>query len=118
MTQFSFSETRLIGSNRHGWTFGIGQLGEHWVGFALGDGFLNIMAEVSEGFQLGLKDADLAMRMTSAVAVDPEQLFGGVDRWFIPEQCRGDPEDYRCEVCGEIGCDCRLEIYESLESNL
>ena len=84
------------------------------VGFASsplagGGTFLEFFAEVSDGPVLGVEDRRRAVILTGAVARDPERGYGGVDRWEVPPALRGDPEDFRCEDCGAVGCpgDCR-----------
>jgi len=116
----------IIAENDHGWRFGVAQVGDRWVGIGLESahavearaafrseglpvepGFVNIFSEVSEGHELGLVDRDAAILLTGAAAQDPEACFGGIDRWFVPAELRGDPEQYRCANCDAIGGDCQ-----------
>lgn len=99
----SLDKQIIIGTNRHGFTFAVGRAGERWIGYAFsgsdGVGFDG----VCEDGQKGMRDRDEAIRRTSACACDP--LYGyGVDKWMIPEELRGNPEDYRCGVCREVCC--------------
>lgn len=109
MENLELTQTRIIAENDAGYEFGVGLLGRRWVGFALArrdtsEPFLMFFSEVStEDYQLGLEDRDEAIRLTAALAVDPEN-YGGVDRWLIDEELRGDPEAYRCPQCGRVGC--------------
>lgn len=114
-----FSETLMIGDNDVGYKFGVGLAGDRWLGFALGDlpggdKMLFVMPNVSEGFDLGLKDRDQAILMTGAIAQDPESAFGGITRWFVQADLRGDPNTIaRCPRCGEIGCQDDHDDFES-----
>lgn len=97
-----------IGSNRYGYKFAVGRSGERWLGFALGpadfgERILFFMPQVTSSLILGCRDYLQAVRLTAAVALDPESAYGGVDDWFIGPEFRGDPEELRCLVCGEIG---------------
>lgn len=101
----------LIASNRHGYRFLVGRIsgggGDRWVGYSvsrLDDGrlFACFFPQVSEGHVMGLRDRATAIRLTGAVALDSEEGFGGVDRWFVGPELRGDPADFRCPDCGEI----------------
>jgi hypothetical protein len=106
-----------IGRNDSGYTFGVGLSSGRWIGFAAGrtsDGTcLFVMPEVAEGCVLGLPNRSEAIRLTSAIAVDPEHGFGGVDAWSVPESFRGDPEAYRCKLCSGVGC--RGECQDDLD---
>jgi len=64
-----------------------------------------ILSEVAEGYQLGIQDRDKAILLTGAVAQDVESCYGGIERWFVPEDLRGDPDDFRCAHCDRVGCD-------------
>lgn len=115
----------IIADNTHGWCFCVAKLNStRWVGFAapprslaekafaseglpVDPQMLMIFPEVSEGYRMGVLDRDLAIRMTGAVAQDPESCYGGIERWHVPEELRGKPEDFRCERCERIGCDGR-----------
>jgi hypothetical protein len=110
---FSLSEVTIIGENRHGYTFAVGKLGEfmqdRWVGFAVGEAdygrrFLFVFPEIGEEGWLGLADRDLAIRLTGAVAQDPDAGWGGIDRWAVEEELRGHPDAHRCVYCGQVGC--------------
>jgi hypothetical protein len=98
-----------IGENDHGYWFGVGVLEGRWIGFAVGEiGDGNEMVfwfpQVAEGHLIGLADRDKTIKLTSAIAQSPEQAYGGIKRWFIPEELRGIPDDWRCANCGEVGC--------------
>lgn len=107
--EFSLDRLKFIAENDHGWRFGVGRAAGRWVGFAApttndGSGIIMFFSEVSgPDYHLGLEDRDEAIRLTAALAVDPEN-YGGVDRWLIEEELRGDPEAYRCPQCGRVGC--------------
>ena len=105
-------QTLLIGENDHGYQFCVGLVGDRWCGFAVGqldggDQGVWFFPAVAEGFVMGLTDRDAAIRLTGAIASDPESAFGGVTRWYVDEPLRGAPEDFRCQFCGEVGCDGR-----------
>jgi hypothetical protein len=98
-----------IATNRHGWTFVVGRLGDRWLGGALGKGtkgqpnFLNVFHQVAEGHYMGVTDRALAVRITCAVALSPEESFGGVDRWLIPKAERGTLADLPPEETDDYG---------------
>lgn len=100
-----FEQTAILADNRW-WTFCVGRIGERWLGYAVdaASGFGNVFPQVSEDNQLGLRDYGRAAKLTTALAQDPEQGLGEVERWFIPEGARGKPEDFRCGHCEQIGC--------------
>ncbi len=105
-----FDEVWLIGENRYRYRFAVGRLGPRWLGFAIGEledsnRMLFIFPEVGNGAELGLANRNEAIRLTSAVACDAAQGYGGVDRWMIPPRLRGDPEDFRCQRCAGLNCD-------------
>ncbi len=105
----TFSETLMIGSNEHGYSFGVGLLSDRWLGFSIGDDgnvlpMLFVMPEISEDFQLGIPDRDRCIRMAGAIAQDPERNYGGISTWLVAEDLRGDPEDFRCPLCREVCC--------------
>lgn len=91
--------------------WGVGRVGQRWIGFAVGplirdvERVLFAIPEISEGVMLGIEDLNRAVRMTSAYAASEESDFGLVTEWLIPEEDRGDPEDYRCDGCGQLFCD-------------
>ena len=112
----------FVGRNEH-WQFAVAKVGDRWLGVALEgkftrqardafqaqglpvpDDYMHVFAKVSDGFELGMKDKNRAMLLVGAIAQDPEQGFGGVDEWLVPEELRGDPEKFRCLKCGEVGC--------------
>lgn len=98
-----------IGENDYGYWFGVGLLEERWIGFAVGkleDGNEMVFwfPEIAEGHLIGLSDFDKAVKAASAIAQTPEHAYGGIQRWFIPEEFRGDPDDYRCTGCMNVGC--------------
>lgn len=61
------------------------------------------MAEVSEDGILGVTSLSRAYLMASAILV-ASNVLPTPDRWFIGESLRGDPEDYRCPICGRVCC--------------
>jgi hypothetical protein len=101
-------EQLLIASNRHGYTFAVGRVDDRWLGYAIGlmkDGskMLFVLPGVGDGPELGVTDRAEAIRRTSAIALtDPS--YGWVETWHVPEDLRGDPEQYRCAECGEVCC--------------
>lgn len=111
MTNIQFANTLLIAENDHGYQFAVGQLASgNWAGFAIGwldDGgrMLFLFSEVSDGITLGVSSRDDAIRMTGAIAQDPEHSYGGVSRWHVAEELRCHPDEYRCENCCHVGCD-------------
>jgi hypothetical protein len=68
---------------------------------------------ISEDYQLGLTDRELVIKLTGAIAQSVEHGYGGIARWFIPEELRGAPEDFTCERCETVGCrgTCESEDY-------
>ena len=106
------TEVVWIGRNAHGYTFGVGRLGDRWVGFARGEWSehgearqdLFVFPEVSYGPLLGLPDRTQAILITGAIAQDPVHGYGGVEEWLVPPELRGDPDAFRCEDCGDVGC--------------
>ncbi len=79
-----------IGENSYGWKFAVGLCSGRWLCLALGKlksggVFCHVFAEGSEGFDLGLVDRDRAIRLT----------------------LRGKLDDFRCALCGAVGCDGR-----------
>ncbi len=76
---------------------------------------LFMFPEIAENFTMGILDRERAIRMTGAIAEDPESGYGGVDRWFVGEELRGKPDDFRCEMCERVGCDgigCQDAIFD------
>lgn len=106
---FSLEDVLILGANEH-WQFGVGRQGERWIGFAFGrledgHGYLHVLTEVcDEPWLVDVTDRDRVIRMTGAVACDPEASWGGVAEWYVDEELRGDPEEFRCDVCGQVGC--------------
>lgn len=110
MNELNLSDVTKIGENNHGYEFMVGLLGGRWVGFAIGseNGVrigLFFLPNIQEDFQLGVKDKTLAILLTGAIAQSAEYSYGGVARWFVGEDLRGDPEAFRCANCGSVGCD-------------
>ena len=105
------SETVKVGENDYGYTFFVGLYGSRWIGFAVGEErekerkMMFIFPEISSNGTLGVTSLDEAIRMTGALAEDVESGFGEIERWCVPEELRGDPDDYRCENCGAVCCD-------------
>ena len=124
MHQIEITDTVAIGHNDRGYYFWVGQVGSRWIGFASespevlrakrafgADGLgvdpsmLFLFPEVSDGYDMGLRDRDKAIRLTGAVAQAPESAYGGIDHWHVPEALRGQPDDFRCAWCDRVGCD-------------
>jgi len=107
-----------IGENDHGYKFAIGKIGNRWIGFAdgeleNGDRMFFLFPAISEDYQMGLQDRELVIKLTGAIAQSSEHGYGGIARWFIPEELRGDPKDFTCEHCESVGCrgTCESENY-------
>jgi hypothetical protein len=115
------TDVTVIGENPH-YKFAIGKAHGRWLGFALGKpsrseaAFVSeglpvqartmfVFPEVAEGFMLGLTERERAILLTGAIAQDFESAYGGVERWFVPPDLRGDPDKLRCPRCDRIGCD-------------
>lgn len=103
-----FTRIAWIGENRFGYKFGVGLADGRWLGFALGqvaagERCVFFLHQVSDDIVMGCVNLDTALRLTSAVALDPDASYGGIDTWWIKPELRGDPEALRCLVCGEIG---------------
>lgn len=118
MSQIQITDRFDIGENDHGYKFAVGKIGERWVGFAdgaleNGDRMYFMFPAISEDYQMGLTDRDLVIKMTGAIAQSVEHGYGGVARWFVPEDLRGKPEDFTCEHCESVGCrgTCESEDY-------
>jgi len=114
---------QFIIADNPGWRFGVARIGgDRWIGFAREGGFsakakaffagegleatpsiLMVFPEVSDGFNLGTLDRERSILLTGALAQDPESAYGGVERWFVPADLRGDPEKFRCVVCERVG---------------
>jgi hypothetical protein len=106
----------VIGDNDLGYTFVVGRLDDRWLGGAIGAGMLFVFPEITVGCYLGVSDRETAIRMTSAIAQDPEHGYGGITRWRVDPRLRAAPDDFRCRHCGEVCCDgsCRDECEEEL----
>lgn len=118
------SDAMVIGENRHGYQFGVGRLSSgRWIGYACAnvppDGRgLFVLSQVSDGFELGTLDKERAIKLTGAIACDPESAYGGIDQWFVTDDLRGQAAEFRCEFCGAVGCDgngCRDDFYSEDE---
>lgn len=105
MSELNLTNCFVIGRNAQ-YQFCIGQMGERWAGFAKAGEAIFLFSQVGDGYNLGFTSRQEALRMTSAIIQDGdiEGSYGPVEKWFIPEGARGDPDDYRCDECGEIGC--------------
>jgi hypothetical protein len=101
----AIEEQVIIGDNRHGYAFAVGRVGDRWLGYAITRLGLFLFPGVSEGVDLGMEDRDEAIRRVGAIAQDLNSGYGGVETWHVPEELRGDPGRYRCDVCGEICCE-------------
>ena len=121
--QLKIDEIEVIARNLE-FRFCIGKFGDRWLGVAIGapiirleravfglpgpaieDSYMHVFPEVSEGGKLGMTDKNRAMLLVGALAQDPEQGFGDITGWLVPEDLRGDPDAFRCKKCGEVGCD-------------
>lgn len=106
--------------------FGVGCCNGRWLGFALEGEFSRrvkqafaaegmavdphctfVFPEVADNFELGMTDRDKAILLTGALAQDLENGYGGVEKWHVPPNLRGDPEKFRCGHCERVGCDGR-----------
>lgn len=114
-------DIEVIAENAH-YLFLIARSGKRWLGFSAPkrspaeQAFQNeglevspqmflILSDVSDGCTLGVLDKQRAILLTGALAQDPEQGYGGIDRWHVPSELQGRPEDFRCRKCERIGCD-------------
>ena len=107
---FDITSVLIIGDNRHGYAFGIGSIGGRWVGFATGviskaNRMIFLFPAISEDYELGITDRERCIKMTGAIAQSPENMYGGIERWFIEPELRGRPEDFRCANCQYVGCE-------------
>lgn len=110
---WAFDEVYKIGENDWGYWFGIGLLKDRWTGFAVGTWkddkgehqMMFFFPEIADDLVMGKTDRDLVIKLTGAIAQSVEHAYGGVSRWFVPEDLRGKPEDFICEVCSSVGCD-------------
>jgi len=93
-----------IGENEIGYSFLVARIGDRWIGFADSSVGMFLLPGVREGQYIGVKDKKEAILLSGAIAQSIEHGYGGVDEWFVPEDLRGKPEDYRCKTCSEIGC--------------
>lgn len=90
--------------------FAVGRVGRRWLGGAVsvarveGERMLFVFPNVAEGDRLGLRDRVRAVRLTAAIAQDPESGYGGVTRWHVAPDLRGRPDEFRCPDCGMVGC--------------
>jgi hypothetical protein len=122
----AISNITKIGENDYGYWFGVGQLEGRWIGFAVGrldDGNEMVFwfPEIAEGHLIGLADCNEAIKASSAIVQDPSHAYGGIQHWLIPEELRGNPDDYRCGYCCQVGCpgDCSdavADFYDRKES--
>jgi len=99
-----------VGENDLGYRFAVGAIpdedgGVRWIGYADSDVGAFIFPGICEGHMMGIKDRERAIKLTGAIAQSFEHGYGGVERWFVTEELRGKPEDFRCADCQEIGCD-------------
>jgi len=109
-----FEETLLVGENDSGYEFGVGRIGDEWIGFAkCGHALWWFTMQAPRG-RLGVPDRDEAIRQTHAYATAPENGYGGITRWFVQEDLRGDADAYRCPRCGAVFCNGECEKYEHL----
>lgn len=113
---YGMHEIVRIGANDYGYWFGVGRMGERYIGFAIGelsngDRMMFMLPGIAENHTLGITDRERAVKWTGAIAQDPTYGYGGISRWFVPEELRGKPDDFRCADCEEVGCagDCSLE---------
>lgn len=116
--EIQITERFDIGENDHGYKFTVGKIGDRWVGFADGDlgrskRALFMFPAISQDYQIGLMDRELVIKLTGAIAQSVEHGYGGIARWFVPEELRGSPRDFTCEYCESVGCrgSCEREDY-------
>lgn len=98
-----------IGENDHGYCFAVGMIHGRWHGFAVGilengEKMVFFLPGISEGHLLGVSDRARAIKLTGAIAQSSEHGYGGIERWFVPEELQGKPEDFICEGCQSVGC--------------
>lgn len=107
--KLNLEDCRVI-ARTEDWKVCVARLEGRWIGVAIGEvgdslEFCSVFPEVSANGMLGLASLQEAIRLTSALADDPEQGLGEVVEWLVADHERGDVEDYRCSNCGELGCD-------------
>jgi hypothetical protein len=119
----TITDTKLIGENDV-YSFWVARCGERFIGYAresrsacdakaafAAEGLptepsmMFLFPEISDGVEMGTADRDRAIKLTGALAQDPEQSYGGVARWHVPPELRGAPDDFRCPNCDRVGCD-------------
>ena len=118
-SDIKFEDVMKVSENDHGYSFAVARLAgtDRWIGFAIGslneqECGLFLLPNFSENYVMGLTDRDYAIKLTGAIAQSFECGYGGVERWFVEESLRGDPEVMRCNACEEIGCrgDCDVGV--------
>lgn len=104
------TEVTIIGENDHGYRFGVGRRGAAWAAFAIGktgddDFMVWFFPDLPDRYA---NDRATAIKLAGAFPQDPESAYGGVGRWFVAEELRGKPENFRCSDCGSQAywCDC------------
>lgn len=109
MNETDIGNILKIGENDQGYYFAVGKIHGRWFGFAVGDldheqTGVWILPGMGEGHELGVKNRAQAIKLTGAIAQSGEHGYGGISRWFVPEELRGKPEDLVCNGCGSVGC--------------
>jgi len=89
--------------------FCVGRCEGRWIGFTVGRGpkhrnMMSLLPQIASDYRLGLEDRDEAVRQTTAIAQDAAAGYGRIEEWHVPAGLIADPDDYRCDVCGEICC--------------
>lgn len=106
---FDLTDVTIIGENDHGYRFAVGKRGHEWQALAIGKtedetiGFF--FPNLCENRFFRDDPRETAILFAGAFAQDPENMYGGISRWFVPENLRGKPEDFRCPDCGSYDCD-------------
>jgi hypothetical protein len=106
MLNLDIQDPTLLASNSQ-WQFCIGRLEQRWIGYAFAPAhhFADIMPEISLDGQLGHPDRDHAVKLTTAIAQDPEHAYGEITDWFVSLDQRGHPDSFRCHHCERVACD-------------
>ena len=100
----------MVGQNARGFEFSIGLLNHRWVAFVrrrmVYGTEIHIFRARYESYTPSGSDLIRArvIGMVAAIAQDPARGFGGVDEWYVEEELRATPEQYRCPHCGKVAC--------------
>lgn len=88
-----------IGENDYGYQFGICRIGKEWHGFASGADTMFFLPHAEDA-----NKSKRLIKLVGAIAQSPEYGYGGIHRWFVIEELRGQPSEFLCATCGSVGC--------------